>query len=153
MYVLCDGVAVWLQGMNDLCGTFYYVFASDEAPQWKQHAEADVYFCFSTLILENRDMYIRSLDDTDAGIHGRIQQFSDILFLHDPALHSLFKSQGIDPSFYGLRWLTTFLCREFNLPDTIRLWDSMFADLDRTEFLSYGKGVGVLRLWSVECGG
>merc|ERR1711871_479840 len=46
-------------------------------------------------------------------------------------------NQGISPSFYAIRWLTTLLSREFNLADTIRLWDSLWTDTDRHTFLSY----------------
>ncbi|CAE7742756.1 TBC1D13, partial [Symbiodinium microadriaticum] len=44
---------------------------------------------------------------------------------------------GIEPSFYSLRWITTLLSREFDLLDTIRLWDSLLADNARDEFLCY----------------
>ena len=37
----------------------------------------------------------------------------------------------------AIRWLTTLLSREFNLADTIRLWDSLWTDTDRHTFLSY----------------
>jgi TBC1 domain family member 13 len=50
---------------------------------------------------------------------------------------AVLKEQGIQPSFYSVRWLTTLLSREFNLADTVRLWDSLFADTDRHPFLSY----------------
>lgn len=36
-----------------------------------------------------------------------------------------------------IRWLTTLLSREFTLPDTIRLWDSMFASTHKENFLRY----------------
>jgi hypothetical protein len=127
----------YVQGMNDLCGTLFYVFGTDESQIWRENAEADTYYCFENLVLENKDMFIKTLDSTETGIHGRIQQFTDLLRVHDNQLFVLFRKQGIDPSFYGLRWLTTLLCREFNLADTIRVWDALFADTDRAEFLSY----------------
>ena len=43
----------------------------------------------------------------------------------------------MDPRYYALRWFTTLLSREFDLPDTIRLWDSLFASHDRSEFLVF----------------
>ena len=46
-------------------------------------------------------------------------------------------TKGISPSFYAIRWLTTLLSREFNLADTIRMWDSLWSDTDRHSFLSY----------------
>ena len=36
-----------------------------------------------------------------------------------------------------MRWITTLFSREFDLADIVRLWDSLFADTDRHEFLSY----------------
>lgn len=44
---------------------------------------------------------------------------------------------ALDPRYYALRWFTTLLSREFDLPDTIRLWDSLFASQDRSEFLVF----------------
>lgn len=46
-------------------------------------------------------------------------------------------SLALDPRYFALRWFTTLLSREFDLPDTIRLWDSLFAAQDRTTFLVF----------------
>jgi len=127
----------YVQGMNELCGTLYYVFASGDSEEWLEHAEADTFHCFSLLVMEMQDMFIRQKDASDSGIIARIKQFTDLVEMHDPELHSLLDQQGIDSAFYGLRWLTTILSREFNLPDTIRLWDTLFSDTNRDEFLSY----------------
>jgi hypothetical protein len=127
----------YVQGMNELCGTLYYVFASGDSEEWLEHAEADTFHCFSLLVMEMQDMFIRQKDASDSGIIARIKQFTDLVELHDPELHGLLDHQGIDSAFYGLRWLTTILSREFNLPDTIRLWDTLFSDTNRDEFLSY----------------
>lgn len=127
----------YVQGMNELCGTLYYVFASDENEEFANHAEADTYHCFCRLVHEMQDVFIRQKDSSDSGIIARIKEFTDLLQCHDPELHSLLETQGIDAAFYGLRWLTTILSREFNLPDTIRLWDTLFSDTNRNELLSY----------------
>ena len=39
---------------------------------------------------------------------------------------SLLRSPVSHPT-SSLRWITTLLSREFSLPDTLRLWDSLFA--------------------------
>lgn len=44
---------------------------------------------------------------------------------------------ALDPRYFALRWFTTLLSREFDLPDTIRLWDSLFASQDRSSFLVF----------------
>ena len=38
---------------------------------------------------------------------------------------------GAAPSFYGFRWLTLLMTQEFDLPDVLRLWDSLLADTQR----------------------
>lgn len=45
------------------------------------------------------------------------------------------KSQGLEPTFYSVRWITTLFAREFDLPDTCRLWDALFADADKHDFI------------------
>jgi hypothetical protein len=97
----------YVQGMNDICGTIFYVFSSTDHPEWNgpSAVEADTFFCFQALIQESSAMYIRSLDETDRGIRGRIQQFAKLIRLHDPELFALLDSQGLDASFYGIRWL------------------------------------------------
>ena len=56
---------------------------------------------------------------------------NELLHLHDPELREHLETLQLEPSFYALRWITTLLSREFNLPDTIRVWDSLFSDTSR----------------------
>jgi hypothetical protein len=126
----------YVQGMNELVGTLYYVFGNQMSYEpWREHVEADTFFCFSLLMIDVRDLFIRNLDDASCGIGGRIQDFVDTLKEHDPVVADLLDEQGIAPSFYSLRWITTLFTREFDLFDTIRLWDSLFADTDRHDLL------------------
>jgi hypothetical protein len=53
-----------------------------------------------------------------------------------PCLSHLFL-KGIEPSFYSLRWMTTLFSREFDVLDTIRLWDSYLAETCREELITY----------------
>ncbi|KAG1661850.1 hypothetical protein FOA52_011617 [Chlamydomonas sp. UWO 241] len=34
----------------------------------------------------------------------------------------------VDPHFFAFRWITLLLSQEFDLPDTLRLWDAILAD-------------------------
>jgi len=45
------------------------------------------------------------------------------------------QEQNIKPQYFTFRWLTLLLSQEFLLPDVIRIWDSLFSDQDRFEFL------------------
>ena len=127
----------YVQGMNEIVGTLYYVLAHDSNTEWSNEAEADTYFLFNSLLVEMRDVFVPDLDEADTGIHGRISNMITLLSLHDPEVRCHLDSVGIDPSFYSVRWLTTLLSREFVLPDTIRLWDSMFASTHKDNFLRY----------------
>jgi hypothetical protein len=130
--------------MNEIVGTLYYVLANDVNADWAQHAEADTYFLFNVLMMEMRDVYVPDLDEHVTGIQGRISNMETLLTTHDPEVQEHLQELGIDASFYAVRWLTTLLSREFLLPDTIRLWDSMFASSHKENFMRYVCGTMVL---------
>lgn len=132
--------------MNEIVGTLYYVLANDYNEPWADHAEADTYILFNIIMSEIRDIFVADLDTADTGIHGRIENMHNLLGLHDPQVKGHLDAMGIDASFYAVRWLTTLLSREFLLPDTIRLWDSMFASTHKENFLRYVCVTMVLRI-------
>lgn len=123
--------------MNEIVGTLYFVLANDENEEWASEAEADTYFLFNTLMVEMRDIFVPDLDEADTGIQGRMANMISLLSLHDPEVRCHLDDCHIDPGFYSIRWLTTLLSREFLLPDTIRLWDSMFASTHKDNFMRY----------------
>jgi hypothetical protein len=123
--------------MNEIVGTIYYVLANDFNGEWACEAEPDTYFVFNALMEEMRDIFVPDLDHADTGIQGRLANMQNLLALHDPEVRCHLEDCGIDASFYAIRWLTTLLSREFLLPDTIRLWDSMFASTHKENFLRY----------------
>jgi len=127
----------YVQGMNEIVGTMYFVLANDTNEEWAREAEADTYFLFNTLMVEMRDIFVPDLDEADTGIQGRMSNMIALLSLHDPEVRCHLDDCGIDPAFYSIRWLTTLLSREFFLPDTIRLWDSMFASTHKDNFMRY----------------
>lgn len=76
---------------------------------------------------ELRDVFVEDLDDSSTGIKGRMAGIDTLLQHHDVKLHSVLVGLGVDPTFYTLRWITTLLSREFDLPDTLRLWDAFLS--------------------------
>lgn len=57
-----------VEGMNEIIGPLYYCFATDPDESWREHAEADAFFCFMNLMSEIRDVFIKTLDRSDTGI-------------------------------------------------------------------------------------
>ncbi|XP_038601179.1 TBC1 domain family member 13 [Tachyglossus aculeatus] len=131
---LNPGIA-YVQGMNEIVGPLYYTFANDPNNEGKEHAEADTFFCFTNLMSEIRDNFIKSLDDSQCGITYKMERVYSILKEKDMALYLKLQDQNIKPQFFAFRWLTLLLSQEFLLPDVIRIWDSLFADDSRFDFL------------------
>uniref|UniRef100_A0A8C4SCG7 TBC1 domain family member 13 n=1 Tax=Erpetoichthys calabaricus TaxID=27687 RepID=A0A8C4SCG7_ERPCA len=131
---LNPGIA-YVQGMNEIVGPIYYTFATDPNNEWKEHAEADTFFCFTNLMSENRDNFIKSLDDSQCGITSKMESVYSTLKEKDMELYLRLQEQNIKPQYFTFRWLTLLLSQEFLLPDVIRIWDSLFSDQDRFNFL------------------
>merc|ERR1719466_408090 len=51
-----------------------------------------------------------------------------LLKRHDPTLCARLEKLEIFPQIYGIRWLRLLFGREFNLADTLELWDALLAD-------------------------
>ncbi|KAL4609567.1 TBC1 domain family member 13-like [Arapaima gigas] len=131
---LNSGIA-YVQGMNEIVGPIYYTFATDPYSQWKEHAEADTFFCFTNLMSENMDNFIKTLDESPCGITTRMESVYSALKEKDMELYLKLQEQNIQPQYFTFRWLTLLLSQEFLLPDVIRIWDTLFSHQDRFDFL------------------
>lgn len=125
----------YVQGMNEIVGPIYYVMASDPDLSYREHAEADCFFCFTALMSEIRDFFIKTLDDAEGGIKCMMARLSNMLKDKDPNIYEHLKTQELHPQYYSFRWLTLLLSQEFPLPDVLRIWDSVFSDEHRFDFL------------------
>ncbi|XP_021699582.1 TBC1 domain family member 13 isoform X3 [Aedes aegypti] len=125
----------YVQGMNEIIGPIYYVMASDPNLEYRKHAEADCFFCFTALMGEIRDFFIKTLDESEDGIKGMMAKLSNLLKEKDSEVWTKLRDQELYPQYYSFRWLTLLLSQEFPLPDVLRIWDSVFADEKRYNFL------------------
>lgn len=86
--------------------------------------EADVFYCFSVMMSEQKDLFVPTLDhDPDSGIIGKIGALNRLLKELDYPVYKRLLDNGVDPTFYSLRWLMLLLAQELSMQDTIRLWD------------------------------
>ncbi|KAK7094495.1 TBC1 domain family member 13-like [Littorina saxatilis] len=127
----------YVQGMNEILGPIYYTFATDHDDDCRTNAEADSFFCFTNLMAEIRDSFIKSLDESQCGIGYSMELLYRKLREQDVALWHRLEEVELKPQFFAFRWLTLMLSQEFPLPDVLRIWDSLFADANRFDFLIY----------------
>lgn len=145
----------YVQGMNEIIGPIYYVFASDPDPEFRsqlsfffffviltllrkifvEFAEADCFFCFTSVMSEIRDFFIKTLDESESGIKGMMAKLLTLLKEKDIDVWQRLRDQELFPQYYSFRWITLLLSQEFPLPDVVRIWDSLFADEHRYNFL------------------
>ncbi|VDD81594.1 unnamed protein product, partial [Mesocestoides corti] len=124
----------YVQGMNEVVGPIYYVFANHPDLKERSFAEADTFFCFNNLMAEIQCNFNRSLDQ-DFGI-GEFQMVQ-MLGRLDPELLCHLNRLQLEPTYFAFRWITLLFSREFMLPDVLRLWDCIFADEHRFDLVLY----------------
>ncbi|XP_021365468.1 TBC1 domain family member 13-like [Mizuhopecten yessoensis] len=126
----------YVQGMNEIIGPIYYTFATDPDVTCKEYAEADSFFCFTNLMAEIRDNFLKTLDfDSQCGIGSMMSRLVDKMKTSDERVSQRLQELDLKPQYYAFRWITLLLSQEFPLPDVLRIWDSLFADEDRFDFL------------------
>lgn len=113
------------QGMNELAAPFLLVFTDDRAAD-ASDVEADAYFCFEAIMAEMATCYVPKESETE-GIGRQLRELQALLRIKDPQLESHLESLGVDPRFYGLRWIRLWMSQEFALPDCLVLWDSFLT--------------------------
>lgn len=125
----------YVQGMNEIIGPIYYVLAADSDLEWRQHAEADCFFCFTNLMSDIRDFFIKTLDDSSTGIQALMIKLNNRVEEVDQAVADQLQQQGIKMQYFAFRWLSLMLSQEFSLPDVLTLWDALLTDNSRTKLL------------------
>lgn len=80
-----------------MSGLFYiHIFLTE-------YAEADCFFCFTNLMSEIRDFFIRTLDETESGINYMMSKVCDCVKRHDYTVWSLLEKQELQPQYYSFR--------------------------------------------------
>lgn len=69
-----------------------------------EHAEADCFFCFTALMSEIRDFFIKTLDDSEGGIKFMMAKLANMLKEKDPEIYNKLKEQELHPQYYSFRY-------------------------------------------------
>jgi hypothetical protein len=86
---------------------------------------------------ELKDGFLRDLDNEESGIQGKCKAIEQIIKVVEPEIYARLMSEKIETQYYALRWVMLLLCQDFEMPNCIRLWDTLFADDARFEFLNF----------------
>jgi hypothetical protein len=72
----------YVQGMNEILAVIYYCFwphhelEDVKRDPFLEYFESDLFFCFTLLMAEIRDGFLRTMDNEPSGINGKIRTFA-----------------------------------------------------------------------------
>lgn len=171
----------YVQGMNEILAILYYQFCLDndcdnnlyqdllnntdkensdknkteleKVYKDNEKIEADSYFCFNNLMDEIKDLFIREKDLTRSGIQTRIKGINLLLREIDKEIYNHFIDESVEIQFFMFRWYTLLFTQEYEMPDVLRLWDSILSFIklnsnrytDKFMFLNYLSLAAILK--------
>ncbi|CDJ31170.1 LOW QUALITY PROTEIN: uncharacterized protein EMH_0008230 [Eimeria mitis] len=146
IYAKVNAGLCYVQGMNEILAPIYYALMTDPTYTDYEQAEAEIFYCFSEVMQQQRDAFCKALDPTDAGVRGRLASLDALLRKKDEEVWMHLNAVGVEPQFYALRWLLLMLTQEFEMPDVLALWDGFIADAGRPLPLLYYVCVAIV-IW------
>lgn len=87
-------------------------------------AEADTFWCLSKLVDEIQDNYT----EKQPGVHRIINKMKALINTADPEILEHLESLDINFMDFAYRWVSCYLTREFDIFQTIRLWDTYLSE-------------------------
>ena len=130
----------YVQGFNDLVAVLFLVFLKPHASDCGvdvlsedslYNVEADVYWCFTSLISQIQDHY--TMDQP--GVQRMISMVETVLKKVDRQMWQHFRSQGVPIFHFTFKWINCLLSRELSGSAAARLWDTLLSEEDGFELL------------------
>ena len=125
----------YVQGMNDLLAPIYYCFSIDNDPENVNFVEEDSYISFEKLMDVIKIIFVRIKDNEPGGVNNRLKDIGNLLKILDYKLYLHLQKNKVKIEFYAFRWMTLFFTQDFEMPDILRLWDSILCEPEIFEFL------------------
>ena len=76
---------------------------------FSENAEADCFFCFTNLMADIRDFFIKTLDEAESGINGMMLRFMRKIKSIDPKVEARLVDQDIKPQYFSFRYVETIV--------------------------------------------
>ena len=110
----------YVQGMSDLLSPLYAVFQDDAVAFW----------CFTKFMQRMSRNFVRS----QAGMRAQLSTLDQLVQLLDPKLYLHLQKLDSTNFFFFFRMLLVWYKREFEWPDVLRLWESLWTDYYSSQF-------------------
>ncbi|OAG30384.1 hypothetical protein NEIG_00547 [Nematocida sp. ERTm5] len=124
----------YVQGMNLICAIIYYVMSYNE----QSYSESLCYFCFFNLMVDIGDYFTEKMDNAETGIFGQQRAILEILKQKDPLLHTHIEKKNLfKNSAFHIRWMILLFSAEFELKDTLILWERFFHESPKRKMIPY----------------
>lgn len=68
------------------------------------YAEPDCFFCFTNLMSDIRDFFIKTLDESSTGINGMMKRLMNRVQALDRKVYEQLEEQGIKPQYFSFRY-------------------------------------------------
>ena len=83
--------------MIEVIDIFYYCFwkFGSESVVPTQYLESDLFFCFSNLMSELKDGFLRELDQEESGLDGKCKAIEQIVRVVDPLVYHKLTSERV----------------------------------------------------------
>lgn len=83
--------------MNEVIAILYYCFwkFGSESVVPTQYLESDLFFCFSNLMSELKDGFLRELDQEESGLDGKCKAIEQIVRVVDPPVYHKLTSERV----------------------------------------------------------
>ena len=136
----------YMQGFHELCSVFYYVY-SQALPYFNNdwlEVETTVFYSFQQLFTHTSLNELYTTQDKSSLIHKSLSHFMDLLKIHNLNAYNIIMIHRIDPLFFAFRWFNLLFSQEYDIPNLIRLWDSLFAYFDN--LIDFAMYLGVARV-------
>lgn len=139
----------YVQGINDICTTFYQVFLldyyikankSEDEVTWEiieeldpseymdqidfANLEADTFWCFDRFLESIMDNYVHG----QPGILKQVKKLEDICKRVDPELYQHLNAENVEFFQFAFRWMNCLLMREFPMRVVLRMFDTYIAE-------------------------
>jgi len=126
----------YVQGMNEIISPIYYCYSLDKTCDL-ENIEADTFWSFSALMEDIKKYFININGKQKGGICDKINLFEIMVSKIHKDIFIKFQNKNIRIFNFAFRWINLFFSQQFILPDLIRIWDTIFCEDDRYDFVYY----------------